>query len=127
MSPCVPHCRIIGTLGLLLGMTYHTPFEGRQTAKSVFPSPPLVPRHRDISLNSPLLNDWRARIAAGNDVPHSTRCAPDSYVCLLITIVVPRHRNVSLRAPPPEYRNARIAAGDDVPHSIRGPKHRKVR
>src|SRR6266436_396034 len=38
MSPSVPHCRIIGTLGLLLGMINHVPLEGRKTAKSAFPS-----------------------------------------------------------------------------------------
>lgn len=38
-SPGVPHCWEKGTLGLLLGMTYHTPFDGRNTAMSVFPSP----------------------------------------------------------------------------------------
>src|SRR6266481_10092796 len=39
MSPCPPHSTWMGTLGLLLGMMYHTPVEGRNTAMSVFPSP----------------------------------------------------------------------------------------
>ena len=39
VSPLVPHCLLTGLPGLLLGMIYQVPVEGRNTARSVIPSP----------------------------------------------------------------------------------------
>src|SRR5882762_7536231 len=53
MSPCIPHCPAIGTLGLLLGMTYHAPVEGRNTPMSALPSPSKsFPVPADVALSA---------------------------------------------------------------------------
>ena len=78
---------------------------------------------RDIADRPPLVDDRRARVAAGNDVPIGSRGVKNGEIRLAIAIVVSGHGNVSGIPPLVDDRSARVAARNDVPIAIRGPKH----
>src|SRR6266851_1832291 len=107
MSPGAPHCCTRKLLGLLLGMTYQVPLEGRQTEMSLFRSPSKsavvmmpVPTSGTVcglpaALSVMLIEAVRVPVAVGAKVtlivqvaPAATE-APQVFVCAKSPLFVP--------------------------------------
>ena len=104
-------------------MMYQLPSFGRQTAKSVLPSPVVVTRNRDIALASPLLD----RLGPGravDDVPVPFAGTPDGEIGPTGAVILCRDGDIPFASPLPDSPTP--GSVDDVPVAFTGTPYTEV-
>src|SRR5438309_2001860 len=94
MSPLVPHPVTVKFVGVEDGMIYQTPFDGRQTATSAFPSPSKSPPAPEagtlIALKSRVTAPVSAKTLPATLVPVVTVSLMCARMLPTKTVLVPR-------------------------------------